>query len=420
MSVRYHGAVMKSLTTLLFCVALLYGESLPVVASKDGGLSSERLQRINQIMQKHVDANQISGAVGLIARKGKIVYFDQYGFMDRASKKPMKPDSIFRIYSMTKAVTGVAVMMLYEEGKFFLTDPVSKYLPEFSKMQVAEEGKLAKAERDITIRDLLRHTSGIDYAGPKDENGTPYYQKLKVNEPGINLAEMVKRLAQAPLVHQPGTIFHYSLSIDVLGRLVEVTSGITLDRFFEERIFQPLGMKDTAFYVPEEKWSRLVTLDSPVPDGTVKRSEAAPQDSFKKKPSIFYGGAGLTSTAMDYAMFCQMLLNNGELNGKRLLSRKSVEAMSSDHLGNLPAVPGGGTVPMGYGFGLTFAVNKGPGHTGTIGSKGEYNWGGAAGTKFWIDPQEKMVGVFMINILPHTGLTFGQEFKNLAYQAITD
>jgi CubicO group peptidase (beta-lactamase class C family) len=413
---------MRTLLLSSLSFGFVFAASLPTATPEQTGLSHQRLDRINNIMREHIDQGHLTGASGLIARNGKVVFRETWG--------DYKPDTIVRMYSMTKAVTGVAVMMLYEEGRFFLTDPVSKYLPEFANMRVAIDktdpvtGKrtyyTVPAEREITIRDLLRHTSGLDYAGPTDENGKSVFAQLKVNEPGIDLAEMVRRLAKAPLVHQPGTTFHYSLSIDVLGRLVEVISDKTLDRFFEERIFQPLGMPDTAFYVPESKWDRLVTLYTPAKDGTITRSTAPPQDSFKHKPTVFLGGAGLVSTAMDYARFCQMLLNGGELEGKKLLSRKSVELMSTDHLGDLPKVGGGGAVPQGYGFGLTFAVNKDPGQAGTIGSKGEYNWGGAAGTKFWIDPKEKMVGVFLINILPHTNLIYGTQFKQLAYQAIAD
>jgi CubicO group peptidase (beta-lactamase class C family) len=402
-------------------------EVLPVVPAAQTGLDAGRLARIAQVMNAHVEANHMSGAIGLIARNGKIGYFETYGFMDSATKRPMRKDSIFRIYSMTKAVTAVAVMMLYEEGKFSLNEPVSKYLPEYANMRVAvdkvdpETGKrvyyTVPTERQITIRDLMRHTSGLDYAGPKDEKGQSIFAQLKMQEPGVDLAEMSRRLAKAPLLHQPGTAYHYGLSIDVLGRLVEVASGQPLDQFFEERIVRPLGMVDTAFYVPEAKWDRLVTLYAPKSDGTVQTYTGAAQDSYKKKPSLFAGGAGLASTALDYARFCQMLLNGGQLDGKRLLSRKTVELMSTDHLGDLPRVAAMGAIPQGYGFGLTFAVNQGPGKTGGIGSQGEYNWGGAAGTKFWIDPKENLVGVFMVNILPPQ-FDAGGQFKQLAYQAL--
>ena len=219
-------------------------------------------------------------------------------------------------------------------------------------------------------------------------------------------------------MHQPGTTWDYSLSIDVLGRLVEVASGQTLDKFFAERIFKPLAMVDTGFYVPEAKWDRFATLYTPNPDKTIKRSTAPPQESYKQPATLLLGGAGLVSTTMDYARFVQMMLNGGELDGARILSRKTVELMSADHLGEMPRE--GALLPIGYGFGLTFAVNRGPGKNGNIGSEGEYYWGGAAGTRFWIDPKEQMIGVFMIQILPHTGLTYASEFRQLAYQAIAD
>lgn len=424
---------MRLASSLFLTTALcaLSAAELTPVAPEQSGLSRERLNRIGAVMKEHVAAGRVPGAIGLILRNGKVGYFESYGYQDIETKKPMPKDAIFRIYSMTKAVTGVAAMMLYEEGKFALNDPVSKYLPEFKDMRVAVDktdpatGKrvyyTVPAELPITVRDLLRHTSGIDYVGPLNEQGKSAYAEVGLRDPNINLAEAVRRLAKAPLVHQPGSTYHYGLSIDVAGRLVEVLSGKTLDQFFEERIFQPLGMVDTAFQVPEAKWGRLVTLYAPGDDkAPIKRSTAPPQDSFKQKPNIFYGGAGLVSTASDYARFCQMLVDGGQANGTRLLSRKTVELMSSDHLGDLPVVAGGGTVPAGYGFGLTFAVNRGPGRTGAIGSQGEFNWGGAAGTRFWIDPKEKMVGVFMVNILPHDGLTYGHQFKQLAYQAISD
>jgi CubicO group peptidase (beta-lactamase class C family) len=277
------------------------------------------------------------------------------------------------------------------------------------------------AERPITVLDLLRHTSGFNYAGPRDEKGESTYQRMGLNAAGGNdfpLSEFVKRLAQAPLVHQPGKIWDYSFSMDVLGRLVEVTSGQTLDQFFAERIFKPLKMEDTDFYVPQQKWARLATLYTPNPDGTIKRASDAEQESAKKKPVLFMGGAGLMSTAMDYARFVQMLVNGGQLDGVRILSPKTVELMRADVLGDLPMVQVAGLPPPGYGFGLTFAVSRGPGQTASTVSKGEYNWGGAAGTIFWIDPQEQMVGVWMMQTM--LDLTRGAVFKQLAYQAIID
>ena len=426
--ISYDDASMliRNLPIVLALTILIQAEPLPIVSAAQTGFDTARLARIEKMMTSHVEANHMSGAIGLVARNGKIGYFETYGFMDAATKKPMRKDSIFRIYSMTKAVTGVAVMMLFEEGKFNLNEPVSKYLPEYANMRVAiektdEAGKRVSytvpAERQITIRDLMRHTSGLDYQGPKDDQGRSVFAQLKMQEPGIDLAEMSRRLAKAPLIHQPGSTFHYGLSIDVLGRLVEVASGQPLDQFFEERILKPLGMVDTAFYVPEAKWDRLVTLYSPKADGTVAVFAGAAQDSYKKKPSVFAGGAGLASTAMDYARFCQMLLDGGQLEGKRLISRKTVEMMSADHLGDLPRMGGMGAIPTGHGFGLTFAVSQGPGKTGVLGSNGEYFWGGAAGTRFWIDPKENMIGVFMVNILPPQ-FEAGGQFKQLVYQSL--
>ncbi|HKX00219.1 MAG TPA: serine hydrolase domain-containing protein [Bryobacteraceae bacterium] len=403
--------------------SLVSAANLPTAAPDQAGFSVDRLNRINTVMQEHIAAGRLNGASGLIARNGKVVFRQTWG--------EYKPDTIVRMYSMTKAITGVAAMMLYEEGKFALSDPVSKYLPEFTRMTVAQEsvdaaGKrtyyTVPADRPITIRDLFRHTSGLDYAGPKDENGEYAYKKLGVEGGNgwvsFDLAEAVRRLASVPLNHQPGTTFHYGMSIDVLGRLVEVLSGKPLDRFFEERIFRPLGMKDTGFFVPEEKWSRLAVLYTPKKGGGIERSTRPAQENFKKKPTLLLGGAGSVSTLDDYARFVAMLLNNGELDGVRILGRKSVELMRSDHLGTLARV--GGMPGEGYGFGLTFAVNLGPGKSAEVGSEGEYNWGGAAGTSFWIDPKEHMMGVFLVNVLPSNEVVARGQFKRLAYEALVD
>jgi CubicO group peptidase (beta-lactamase class C family) len=406
---------MKPLLAITVSISLAYGAGLPTAAPEREGFAPDRLNKINVVMREHVAAGRLAGASGLIARNGKIVFRENWG--------EMKPDSIVRMYSMTKGVTGVAGMILYEEAKFAMTDPVSKYLPEFTHMRVAagEGGKTVPAEHPITVRDLFRHTSGLDYMGPKDENGDIAYKKIEMvgGAPQVpfDLAEAVKRLATAPLNNEPGTIWRYGYSIDVLGRLVEVLSGKTLDQFFEERIFRPLGMKDTAFYVPEEKWSRLATLYSPKKEGGIQRSTGPAQESFKKKPSLFLGGAGLCSTLEDYSHFYAMLLNDGQYDGVRILGRKSVELMRSDHLGSLPHF--GTTLPEWEGFGLTFAVNPGPGKSPDVGSAGTFRWGGAAGTTFWIDPKEHLFGIFLIQILPPNVGASGQ-FERLAYDALVD
>ncbi len=412
---------MKILVAFALSCALVFGGGLPTGAPEQAGLSHQRLDRINAVMREHIQEARLNGASGLIARNGKVVFKETWG--------EYKPDTIVRMYSMTKAVTGVAAMMLYEEGRFNLNDPVSKYLPEFAKMRLGREsfdanGKrtyyTVPAERPILVRDLFRHTTGLDYAGPKDETGDNVYKKIEMlgGAPLVpfDLAEAVRRLASVPLNDQPGSTFRYGYSIDVLGRLVEVLSGKTLDQFFAERIFQPLGMTDSAFFVPEEKWKRLATLYTPKrAGGGIEPSTAPPQESFKKKPNLLLGGAGMVSTLDDYSRFCMMLVNDGQLDGVRILTRKTVELMHTDQLGNLPRT---GVLQEGYGFGLTFAVNMGPGKVGAVGSEGEYNWGGAAGTSFWIDPKEHMFGVFLINVLPPTNIPAADQFKRMAYLAL--
>lgn len=404
----------KIVSTWILLFSLAYGAELTTAPPDKEGFSKERLNRINILMQERVKAGDLAGASGLIARDGKIVFRGYWG--------EMKPDSIVRMYSMTKGVTGVAAMILYEEGKFALTDPLSKYLPEFAHMTVGTAR--APAERPIRVLDLFRHTTGLDYAGPRDENGDPAYKKIEMvgGDPlvNFNLAEAVKRLASVPLNDQPGTKFRYGYSIDVLGRLVEVLSGETLDQFFEQRIFKPLGMKDTGFYVPEEKWSRLATLYTPKRGGGggIQRSMVPAQDRWKQKPALLLGGAGLTSTLDDYARFYQMLLNGGELDGVRILAPKTVELMRVDHLGGLPhATP---VLPEWCGFGLTFAVNPAPGKAPEIGSEGSYWWGGAAGTSFWIDPKERLFGIFLIQILPNNNNGAAGQFQRMTYTALVN
>jgi CubicO group peptidase (beta-lactamase class C family) len=413
---------MRLLAVWVLACSLVFAAELPSSSPAQQGFSSDRLHRIDEVMREHIAAGHLAGASGLIARNGKVVF--------RATWGEYKPDTIVRMYSMTKAITGVAAMICYEEGRFSLTDPVSKYLPEFEHMRVAHESTDAAGKRTyytvpadhpITVRDLFRHTSGLDYSGPHEENGEPAYKRIDMFGylplVQFDLAEGMRRLASVPLNDQPGTTYRYGYSVDLLGRLVEVVSGKALDQFFEERIFRPLGMKDSAFFVPEDKWSRLAVLYSPKQSGGVERSTNPAQDSFKKKPALLLGGAGSVSTLDDYARFCMMLVNDGELDGVRILGRKSVELMRSDHLGNLPrAFPAAG----GYGFGLTFAVNLGPGKSATVGSEGEYNWGGAAGTSFWIDPKEHMIGVFLIQVLPPTGIPAAEQFKRMAYTALVD
>jgi len=408
--------------------------NLPSVRPEEVGLSSSRLAHIRAVMNQYVAEKQIPGAIGLIARHGKIAYQETFGLADIEGGKPMQIDTIHRIYSMTKPVTSVAVMMLYEEGKFQLNDPVAKYLPEFAKMQVGIEEKdpqtgqmvlrTVPAKKPITVRDLLRHTAGLTYGVFGDTLVDREYRKTR----GLmdqNLAGFTAEIARLPLLFEPGTRWNYSLSVDVLGRLVEVLSGKSFEQFLQERIFEPLEMHDTGFYVPASKKDRLAKLYIRTKEGNLQPAAVCAnwQEcldkfptaalSYLEPPKLPSGGGGLVSTAQDYLRFCQMLLNQGQYDGKRLLSRKTIQLMSSDNLGTIPGLG------PGVGFGLGFAVSKAPGEAGMMGSPGEYNWGGAAGTKFWIDPQEELIGIFMIQIMLNP-VDYGSTFRVLTYQAIAD
>ncbi len=401
---------------------------------EDVGLSSDRLEGIANTIQKSIDAGRIAGAVSLVARHGKIAYFKAVGLADRDGKKPMRTDSIFRICSMTKPITSVAVMMLYEEGRFMLNEPVSDFIAEFKDMKVLEPpypqdktsppGALVNARRPITIRHLLTHTSGLTYQW-NDRLGKAYREAgigsgLLQHEGAI--ADGVKKLASLPLLFHPGEAWEYSLSDDVLGYLVEVVSGMTLDKFFEQRIFRPLGMKDTCFFLPDEKVPRLATAYTyhpekglrAIPDKeVVKEGEFAYSADYPYRGprTYFSGGGGLCSTAEDYYRFCQMMLNGGAFNGVRLLSRKSVELITQNHVqGKLD--------DMGYGLG--FGVNSEPRHLTELGSIGTYYWGGFYYTAFVIDPKEDMIAIFMGQLHPTGGLNLDNKAIMLAYQAIKD
>ncbi len=401
---------------------------------EDVGLSSERLGRITRAIQQSVDEGRISGGVALVARHGKIAYFQAVGMADRDARKPMRPDTIFRICSMSKPITSVAVMMLYEEGRFTLDDAVSDYLPEFKQMKVLEPawpqdktsppGKLVDAKRPITIFHLLTHTAGLTY--PWNPRVGKAYKDAGVGS-GLKqqegtIGDGVKRLAAIPLLFQPGDYWEYSLSDDVLGRLVEVVSGMPLDQFLEKRIFQPLGMSDTYFFPPAEKVARLARAYAydektglrPILDNEVLEEGGLPYTAdypYRGPHTYFSGGGGLCSTAEDYYRFCQMMLNNGELNGERIISRKSVELMSMNHVQGKPD---------GNGYGLGFGVNSEPIQVKDLGSLGAYYWGGFYYTSFDIDPKEDMITIFMGQMNPAGGLNLASRVAVLAYEAIDD
>ncbi len=384
------------------------------------GFDPVRLQRLDAVIQDNVDRKQIAGGVMFIARDGKTAHLRAYGLQDIEAATPMKTDAIFRIASMSKAVTSVAVMMLYEEGKFMLHDPIEKYIPAFKGSVVALPAPkdaapgtkfvTEKAKRPIQIRDLLTHTAGLTYGtGPAAE----LYKEAKLSDwyfadKDETLATVIDRLAKLPLHGQPGEVYQYGYSTDVLGRLVEVASGLPLDRFFAERIFGPLKMVDSCFFLPPEKEGRLAKVYG------MDKGKLGPGDQghYVRGPrKCFSGGAGVLSTAGDYARLLQMLLNNGELDGVRLLGRKSVELMHANHTGDKYRRDTNA-------FGLGFWVNQDLGYFGELGSEGAYGWGSAYFPQYLVDPKERIVALFMTQHRPSGGNDLNQKFKVLMYQAL--
>jgi CubicO group peptidase (beta-lactamase class C family) len=400
-------------------------QTLPSARPEQVGLSSERLQRITDTLKADVDKRIIPGAIVLVARHGKIAYFETVGVRDPATKAPMTKDSIFRIYSMSKPITSVSAMMLWEEGRFNLSEPVSKYIPQLGGLKVGVEkpdpngGKptleLVPTKRDMTIHDLFRHTSGLTYGFFGPGQVKRMYAEAKVWNDYPSNAELVDRLAKLPLAYQPGTTWDYSHSTDVLGRLVEVISRQSLAQFEKERLLDPLGMKDTGFYVTDK--SKQSRIAEPFPDDRSIGVDAEFNDP-RVAQAAESGGGGMVGTALDYARFLQMLLNGGTLDGKRILGPKTIAYMTSDHLGT--AIEQG---PLylpgpGFGFGLGFAVRKDAGVSPFAGSVGEYNWGGAGGTYFWVDPKEDMLVVFMMQSPKHR-VVYRYLIKDMIYAAVT-
>ncbi|MFT5578001.1 MAG: CubicO group peptidase (beta-lactamase class C family) [Paraglaciecola psychrophila] len=417
------------------------------------GISAKRLDRITEHMNQAVTEGIMVGGLGMIARNGTIVYSETYGQSDREAQKPMLEDAIFRIYSMSKPITTVALMMLYEEGRFFLNDPIARYIPEMANLQLAastadgeikmvsdgtnsrtigagDKSKVGETRRPIrqpTIRDLMRHTAGLTYGFFGNTEVDKLYRKAGLMGEQT-LQEFVTDLGQLPLQYEPGTKWHYSVGVDVQGRLVEAISGMRFGEFLQQRMFDPLGMNDTSFTIPENKTDRLAQIYSPKGTAANPAAFLMPNAStelevgsttidagYQQGAKFEGGGGGLLSTAKDYMIFSQMMLNGGEFNGVRILSPKTVELMTTNHLGELPM----GAGRSGIGFGLGFAVAMDQGQIGEQGSVGSYSWGGAAGTRFWIDPEENLIGLFMVQSLPHK-TRLGSEFKNLVYQSIVE
>lgn len=422
----YFIALRLALLLTLATAASAFAQGLPPDRPERLGFDAERLARIDQVMQQSVDEGQVAGVVTLVLRHGRVAHAGAYGWADREAGQLMIPDALFRIASQSKAVTSVAVMALVEEGRLRLADPVSKFLPGFASATVAVASDTGFARvpltRPITIRDLLTQSAGISYGtepqvaelyraadlGPAAGFGWYFADK---REP---VCATMDRLATVPFVAQPGEAFVYGYATDILGCVVERISGQTLDGFLGTRIFEPLGMGDTHFFVPQADRGRLTAVYAATPDGGIERAAEGPlgQGAYVDGPRVsFSGGAGLVSTAGDYARFLQMLLNGGELEGARVLGPRTVALMAQDHLGALYGTPG-------YGFGLGFQILEDPGQAGQYGSPGLYSWGGAYATSYWIDPGEQIVGVFLIQLLPRGGLDLADRFRTLVYQAI--
>ncbi len=424
-----------SLTASFFVVAQTAGvshtsKSPALQPAKPGttGFSEERLKRLDDNISSWVNDDRLNGAVALIIRNGKIVYHKAFGHDDLEKTRPIRTDHIYRIASQTKAITSVAIMMLYEEGKFLLDDPVSRYIPEFAKQQVLDKFNEADssystvpAKSEITIRQLLTHTSGVGYPqiGSKEANAIYHKAGLVAGigvENGRLLADDVKKIAKLPLMHQPGEKFTYGFNTDILGYLVEIFSGMSLGDFFSKRIFEPLGMKDTYFYLPKEKHHRLVTLYQEKDKKLVRPGNEISQNGrfivdYPKLPGTYFsGGAGLSSTALDYAVFLQMILNGGEYNGKRLLSRNAVRMMVMNQLGDINR----GVNKFGLGFGIT--TERGSSILPT--PEGVFEWGGAFATTYWADPKEKIIGIFYRQLWSSTFGEIANKFKVLVYAAL--
>ena len=414
------------LLSFFFLQFILTGQELIPTLPENVGVSSERINNLNSVLQNYVDDNSISGAVALVARKNKIVFFDAVGKSDIEKNKVMGKDAIFRIASQSKAIISVGVMILQEQGRLLISDELGDYIPEFKKTNVEELNKeggyeIVDAKRPITIRDLLTHTSGIGYGYGLSKD---LWEEAKIqgwyfadrNEP---ILETVKRIASLPFEAHPGEKFVYGYNTDILGAVIEVISGQSLETFLQNRILTPLGMNDTHFYLPKSKVSRLATVYSSGDYGIVKApvdGTMVSQGAYVKGPrKSFSGGAGFLSTALDYAKFLQMMLNGGKFDGKRIISRKSIELMTTDHLDQATF-----EWTKGTGFGLGFSVLTNLGLRGEYGTLGEYGWGGAYHSSYWVDPKEELLVVYLTQLIPAKKINDHGKLRAQVYQSLVD
>ena len=401
------------------------------VTPESVGLSSTRLARIDEWRRRLVDDGKLAGATTLVFRRGKVAHFGVSGLADLARRTPMAEETIHRIYSMTKPLTSVAIMMLYEEGRFQLDDPITRFLPGFANQRVCIGGARGKIEttpalRDITFRDLLTHCSGLTYGFMQASPVDALYRDegIDFGSAETSLADVVERLAALPLIAQPGSEWNYSVSTDVLGHLVAVISGLSFDRFLQERLIGPLGMVDTGFHVPAGQAARLAANYAISADGRLALIDDAAESRYLRPRSVHSGGGGLVSTAADYLRFCRMLLNKGELDGVRYLGRKTVELMMANHLRGDMAAMGqprwSESTTEGIGFGLGFSVMLDPARAQILGTPGECAWGGAASTAFWVDPAEEMAVILLTQLMPSSTWPLRRELRVLSYQAVID
>ncbi len=407
-------------------------DTLPVVSPEQVGLSAARLDRVRKWMHGWVDSGKLPGLTVCVMRKGEMAFAETLGKADVERNKPMRPDTIVRIYSMTKPLTSTAIMTLYEEGRFQLDDPISKFIPAFKNPRVYAGGSRGKieavpAEREITFRDLLSHTSGLTY-GFMESNPVDALYRAKdgvdFQTSTTSLKQLVEKLATFPLIAQPGKAWNYSVSTDVLGYLVEVISGQPFEKYLIDKVARPLGMVDTDFFVPKEKHDRFAANYQAGADGRLELIDDPGKSRYLSARSVNSGGGGLVSTASDYLRFCKFMLNMGELDGVRLLGRKTVELMTMNHLKGDMADMGmprfSESTYYGIGFGLGFSVMIDPAKAHILGSPGEYAWGGAASTAFWCDPAEDMAVVMLTQLMPSSTYPIRRELRVLTYQAIVD
>ena len=419
-----HHSIMR---VLLGCLVFLHATTQADISNKtieEAGFAPERLQKINEFVQRDIEAGKVSGAVTLVARHGQLVHFSAQGNFGSEDPRPLKEDTLFRIFSMTKPITTVAAMMLYEEGAFHLGEPVSRYIPELESVQLLRDGELVAPKQPVTIGQLMTHTAGLSYGWHPNDPVDQAYEEADLTH-STDSDDFIARLAKLPLRFEPGSRYHYSVATDVLGVLVERLSGMSLEVFFQTRIFAPLGMTDTFFNVPADKLDRF----APNHYWDAQRGSIAPIPAAMAQPftgvTAFSGGGGLVSTAKDYWIFCEMLRRGGNYEGTRILGPKTVEFMTLDHLTPEVRNHGASEYPdshlyPGQSAGLGLGVITDPAQTGVISSKGAYSWGGAANTKFWIDPKEDLVVILMTQVM---GAPYGDalrfDLKVATYQALT-